>query len=90
MKGTIQIWNSALSQVEIIRRTREAVTRGQRLENTLADLDLSPGPYSPASTRYANELVLKTIKMDKARAQLEKPLCAVFVNIHRWQLGTEL
>lgn len=80
----IEIWEAALSQVEIVQRTREGIRAGLSLEHINKDFKLKPGPYPPNSTQYANDLVQK---MKKApRAYLDEPLCAVFVNLKRWQL----
>lgn len=48
------------------------------------DLPLSKGKYDPRSEKYANDLV--KIIGDNARASLDEPLCAVFVNLNRWQI----
>jgi hypothetical protein len=82
--GVIEVWKSEISQVEIVRRTREGVKAGVSLAQIKAALPLSLGPYPADSVDYANEL---TKGMGSApRAYLEEPLCAVFVNLKRWQI----
>jgi hypothetical protein len=79
----VEVWSSEISQVEIVRRTREGVKSGLSLAQVKAGLPLSLGPYPADSVQYANELVKR---MGAApRAYLEEPLCAVFVNLTRWQ-----
>ncbi|MFA7237822.1 MAG: hypothetical protein WC058_13240 [Phycisphaeraceae bacterium] len=80
----IEIWESSLSQVEIVQRTRSGVKKGLTLAEINESFKLKPGPYSPNSLRYANDLIQKVEK--KPRAYLDEPLCAVFVNLKRWQL----
>jgi len=83
--GVIEIWRSNnLSQVQIVQRSRSAVRSGKSLADVKRSLRLAPGPYPPTSKAYANELIPS---IDSApRAFLPKPLCAVFVNLTRWQL----
>lgn len=82
--GTIEIWSSPMSQVEIIQRTREGVKKGQSLARVKKSFKLKRGVHPPKSLLYANELVHT---MGRApRAYLSEPLCAVFVNFHQWQL----
>ena len=83
----IEVWESEISQVEIVKRTRESVRQGLTLEQIKAQLPLKPGKFPADSTRYANQLVAK-IK-DAPRAYLDEPLCAVFVNFTKWQIGED-
>lgn len=80
----IEIWASELSQVEVVQRSREGIKKGLTLSKINKTLKLKRGPHPPDSLMYANELV-RDINED-ARAYLPKPLCAVFVNLNRWQL----
>jgi hypothetical protein len=83
--GVIEIWRSNhLSQVQIVKRSRSAVRRGKSLAEVKRALRLSPGPYAADSIAYANAL-LESIGSEP-RAYLPKPLCAVFVNLSRWQI----
>lgn len=82
--GVVEIWNSDLSQVEIVQKTREGVRCGLSLAQIKKQLKLKRGPHPPGSILYANKLV-KNIG-DAPRAYLETPLSAVFVNLTRWQL----
>jgi hypothetical protein len=83
----IEVWKSEISQVEIVRQTREGVKNGLSLAQINAKLPLSRGPHPPQSTQYANDLVEE---MGAApRAYLEDPLCAVFVNLTRWQINDD-
>jgi len=80
----IEIRKSPLSQVEIVRRSRDGVRAGLSLAQINKSFNLKPGPYVPDSIQYANDLVNQ---MNKApRASLDEPLCAVFVNLKRWQI----
>jgi hypothetical protein len=85
--GILEIWESKLSQVEIVRRTREAVAKGKSLAQIKKTLLLKKGPYPPKSVEYANDLIEKM--GDSARAYLEKPLCAVFTGLKRWQIEND-
>lgn len=82
--GVIEIWKSSLSQVDIVRVTRDGVRHGKSLEEIKAGLDLKKGRYVPASMSWANSLI-KTIGA-APRAELPKPLSAVFVNFSQWQI----
>lgn len=82
--GTIEIWQSEISQVEIVQVTREGIKSGKALEAIKKGLQLKKGPFEPNSIDYAKSLVA-TIG-DNPRATLEKPLCAVFVDLKRWQI----
>jgi hypothetical protein len=84
MHGVIEIYRSDISQVEIVRLTRKRVRAGESLDEIKAQLPLSPGPYPPDSVDYANNLI-RTMG-SRPRAYLPKPLCAVFVNLKRWQI----
>lgn len=80
----IEIWESPLSQVEIVQRTRDGIKAGCSLAQINKGFKLKPGPYPPNSIQYANDLVQRM--KDAPRAYLDAPLCAVFVNMKRWQL----
>jgi hypothetical protein len=80
----IEIWESPMSQVEIIKRSREGISAGLSLKQINKKFSLQAGQYPPTSVQYANDLLLK-IK-NKSRAYLPEPLSAVFVNLKRWQL----
>ena len=82
--GVIEIWESVLPQVEIVRRTRDGVRSGKELCEINATLDLTLGPHPPDSILYANDLAGRI--GDQARAYLSEPLCAAFVNLQRWQV----
>jgi hypothetical protein len=83
----VDVWKSEISQVEIVRRTREGVKGGLSLAQVKAGLPLSLGHYPADSLQYANDL---TKGMGTApRAYLEEPLCAVFVKFERWQIEDE-
>ncbi|MEW6238829.1 MAG: HNH endonuclease [Candidatus Omnitrophota bacterium] len=81
---TIEIWLSKISQVEIVRKTREGIKRGETLTTINKKLPLSRGPHSPDSILYANDLVFGI--GDQPRAYLDEPLCVVFVNFKQWQI----
>lgn len=84
MHGVIEIWNSKLPQIEIVQHTRKGVRAGKTLAQIKKALPLTRGPLPPASVEYANGLIER---MGQAtRADLDEPLCAIFVNLNRWQL----
>ena len=85
MHRIVEVWESEISQVEIVQRTREGVRQGLSLDLIKSQLPLKPGKYPADSTKYANDLIKKMGK--EPRAYLEEPLCAVFVNLERWQIG---
>lgn len=82
--GIIEIWNSKLSQVGIVQRTREAIKQGKSLAEIKSDLPLSPAALPPGSPDHAKDALSKI--GDRDTISLPKPLCAVFVNLKRWQL----
>ena len=82
--GAIEIWKSPLSQVEIVRRTREGIRNGLSLADVNATFRLKRGKYPPDSVEWANKLLVE-MQAD-ARAELPTPLCAVFVEFQRWQI----
>jgi hypothetical protein len=80
----IEIWESAVSQVEIVRRTREGIRRGRRFAQINKEFKVKRGKHSPDSLSWANDLIRC---MGKApRAHLPEPLCAVFVRLKQWQV----
>ena len=85
MHGIVEVWESDISQVEIVRRTREGVRQGLTLDVIKSQLPLKPGKYPANSTKYANDLIEKMGR--EPRAYLDEPLCAVFVKFDQWQIG---
>ncbi len=82
--GIIEIWSTHFSQADIVRKTRDGIKNGLSYTDINKQFDLMLGPYSPSSSEYANDLIRK---MGNApRAYLDEPLCAIFVNLKRWQL----
>lgn len=82
--GVIEIWKSRMSQVEIVKRTRKGVEGGKSLSQIKKSLQLRRGPYPPRSLKYADELI--DLMERSSRAYLDKPLCAVFIKMKRWQV----
>lgn len=80
----LEIWESDLSQVEIVQHTREGFRDGKSLAQINSSFNLKPGPHPPDSILYANELVRDI--GDNPRAYLMEPLSAVYVNLKHWQL----
>ncbi len=80
----IEIWESTISQVEIVHRTREGIKAGLSLHDINGKWDLKLGPYPPESIKYADELISQM--GDRSRAFLNEPLCVIFVNLTRWQI----
>jgi hypothetical protein len=80
----IEIWETNASQVEIVSSTRAMVKAGMTLDKIKKKFKLKRGPFAPDSVDYANDLVAR---MGNApHAYLDEPLCAVFVNLSRWQI----
>lgn len=84
MEKIVEVWKSDITQLEIVRQTRQGIKDRLTLQEIKAKLPLHPGPHPPNSTKYANEL-LPTMG-SAPRAYLAEPLCAVFVNFTRWQI----
>lgn len=82
--GSLEIWKSPISQVEIVRRTREGIRQGLTLAAINATFGLKKGKLGPASMRWANDL-LASIEAEP-RAELPEPLCAVFIDFKTWQV----
>jgi hypothetical protein len=82
--GVIEIWACVLPQVKIVQETRQCIALGGTLSEMKEALRLRPGPFQPNSMDYAN-VPIRDIG-DKPYAQWEEPLCAIFVNLKRWQL----
>jgi len=82
--NTIEIWRSEISQVEIVKLTRDGIKNGKSLKAIKKKLPIEQGFYEPDSIEYANTLVANIGKT--LRATLEEPLCVVFVDLKRWQL----
>ena len=80
----VEVWKSEISQAEIVQVTRQGIKDGKSLEEIKSTLPISKGKLAPTSEKYANELILTM--GDNPRASLKEPLCAVFVNLTRWQI----
>ena len=81
---TIEIWKAEISQVEIVRATRAGFRQGHSLAEINVALGLKKGRRAPNSVEWANSL-MESMGADP-RAELPKPLCAVFVNFKQWQV----
>ncbi len=87
MHGGLEIWESDLPQVEIVRQTRAGVRVGQTLAAINARFPRRPGPLPAHSSEYANALLSRMASA--GRAELQEPLCAFFVKFSKWQLEDE-
>jgi 5-methylcytosine-specific restriction endonuclease McrA len=85
---TIEIWESTIAQVEIVRRTREGVRQGLTLAQVNAPFGLTKGPHNPKSINYAKKLLLG-IGQKQIRVYLPEPLCVVFTDFKQWQWQLE-
>ena len=81
---TLTIWESELSQIEIIQRTREGLRNGKTLDEILNELPISVGKYEPDSREWVDELT--RTNTDDPIIYLENNYRAVFTNLKRWQL----
>jgi hypothetical protein len=79
MQGIVEVWESEISQVDIVERTREGVRQGLTLNVIKSRLPLKAGKYGADSTQYANDLIKKMGK--ESRAYLDEPHCAIFVKL---------
>jgi hypothetical protein len=82
--GAIEIWQSPLSQVEIVQRTRDGIGLGKTLAQIKRTLKLKRGPLAPDAIEYANSIIKRRSK--EHTFYLEDPLRVVFVNFKRWQI----
>ena len=82
--GVIEVWESNLSQKDLVIQTRKLIKDGLSLAEIKAKFSLSKGKYAPESKEYANEIVKIMGRRD--RVYLPEPLCAIFVNLKRWQI----
>lgn len=82
--GKVEVWSSPMSQVEIIKYTREKVRDGLSLQEIKGLLSLKEGKYSPNSIKYANDLIYRM--GDESALELEEPMKAIFVDFVRWQV----
>src|SRR5438876_2146581 len=57
--GIVEVWESEISQLEIVQRTREGIKQGLSHEAIKSQLPLTPGKYPVHSTQYANDLINK-------------------------------
>lgn len=82
--GTLQVWASPVSQVEIIRQTRKGIGEGRSLPEINKGFSLKRGHHPPDSIDWANDLLRS--KGDKPRGYLDEPFSAVFLAFKKWQL----
>ena len=82
--GTLEIWKSTISQVEVVRTTRKGVQQGMTLQEIKESFGLKRGRLAPDSFKWANGLLQKM--EEEPRAELPEPLCAIFVDFTRWQI----
>lgn len=81
---TIEIWKTAVTQLEIVQRTREGIRQGKTLAEINGTFGLKKGRFKPNSLRWAAALSL-TME-DEPEASLPEPLCAVFMKFNQWQI----
>ena len=82
--GALEIWKAPLTQLEIVRVTREGIRGGLSLQEVNKTFGLKRGKRAPDSLEWANDLVLNM--GSDPRAELPEPLCAVFVKFKKWQI----
>ncbi len=82
--GIVEIWKSEISQLAIVRRTREEIKGGKSLADIKSQLPLAPTALPPGSIDHAKNLLDRI--GDRETISFPKPLCAVFVSFKRWQL----
>lgn len=82
--GVVEVWESDMSQRDIVIKTRELVRQGLSLSDINKSFNFRAGEFAPNSNDYANKLVKAMGRRD--RVYLPEPLCAVFINLKRWQI----
>ena len=82
--NVIEIWESTLSQEEIIRLTRGGIKNGKSLNEINKNMNRDHGKYPPNSIDWANSL-LETIG-DNNTNSLPLPYSVFFKNLNRWQI----
>ena len=82
--GSIEIWKSPISQVEIVHYTRDRVQRGLTLAEINSSLNLKKPGRAPGSIKWANDLLIAM--EEESRAELAEPLCAIFIKLQQWQI----
>ncbi len=85
--GVVEIWQSPISQVEIVRSTRAGIKAGKTLAQIKKGLKLKKGMFAPDSLEYANSII--KAKSANHTFSLDEPLSVVFVALKRWQLDGE-
>lgn len=85
--GLIEIWQSPISQVEIVRASRAGVKAGKTLAQIKKGLKLKKGRLPYNSIDYANALI--DPNSSAHTFSLDEPLCVVFVGLKRWQIDEE-
>ena len=88
--GTIEIWQSPLSQLTLLKRTRSLVKKGLGLKDIKKSFHLERGEFPCKSMNYANALVGMAERLSQTRRKafitLPEPYCAIFVKFSRWQI----
>lgn len=84
MNEIIEIWESDISQVEIIQHTRKEIANGKSLAQIKKAFHLKKGRHSPKSPEYAQDLIQQMGNLPMT--SLGKPLCAIFINLQQWQV----
>ena len=82
--GSIEIWKSPISQVEIVHYTRDRVQRGLTLAEINSSLNLKKPGRAPGLIKWANDLLIAM--EEESRAELAEPLCAIFIKLQQWQI----
>lgn len=81
---TLTIWECSLSQIEIIKKTREGIRKGKTLNQILLEFPITEGKYEPGSRMWVDELTRK--QTNSPIIYLDNNVRAVFTNLNRWQL----
>ena len=90
--GYLEIWQSSISQLAIVRKFRKLVKQEYSLREIKASLNLTRGPLPCKSISYANTLIELNITEGNSKLphfELPKPLCAIFVKLKRWQIDRQ-
>lgn len=83
--GTIEIWSSPYSQVEIVRSTRAGIRAGKSLAEINRGFELYRGPVPPVPLMEVLNDALRRKRQQHTFA-LDEPLCVVFVRFKQWQI----
>ena len=82
--GVVEVYETNISQEEIVRLPRKGRENGKTLEEINENIPKSLGKYAPSSIEWADSLTNSI--GEKSRNSLSKSSSVFFVNLNRWQI----